>query len=154
MIEIQKLKEFIEGQLADTDNYLVDLRVSPTNEILVEIDNDEGVDIDECIALTRAIEGAFDRDEEDYELEVGSAGLTSPFKVERQYRKNLGNDVVVLTNDGKKLHGKLTDVTAEGFTVEVEEKVKHAGEKRPRIEGVPHTFCYDEVKSVSYDLKF
>lgn len=154
MIDVQKLKEFIEGQLAETGNYLVDLRVSPTNEILVEIDNDEGVDIDECIALTRAIEGAFDRDEEDYELEVGSAGLTSPFKVERQYRKNLGNDVVVLTKDGKKLHGKLTDVTSEGFTVEVEEKVKHEGEKRPRIEGVPHTFGYDDVKGVSYDLKF
>lgn len=154
MIDIQKLKEFIEDQLADTDNYLVDLRVSPTNEILVEIDNDEGVDIDECIALTRAIEEAFDRDEEDYELEVGSAGLTSPFKVERQYRKNLGNDVVILTTDGRKLHGKLTDVTAEGFTVTVEEKVKREGEKRPRIEGVPYTFGYDDVKSVSYDLKF
>ncbi|MCM1290884.1 MAG: ribosome assembly cofactor RimP [Prevotella sp.] len=154
MIDSSKLRDFIENSLEGSGNYLVDLKVSPTNEITVEIDNDEGVDIDECISLTHAIEGEFNRDVEDYELEVGSSGLTSPFKVVRQYRKNLGNPVVVLTKDGRKLHGILRDVTDSGFTIVQEEKIKKPGEKRPVIEEVEYPFDYQDVKSVVYDLKF
>lgn len=154
MIDKDKLKDFIESELAETGIYLVGLSVSGANEIVVEIDNDEGVDIDECIRLTRAIESAFNRDEEDYELEVGSSGLTSPFKVERQYKKNIGNPVEVLTKDGRKLYGELREADAAGFMIVSEEKVKHEGEKRPHIEEVEHRFGYGDVKRVAYDLKF
>ena len=73
---------------------------------MVEIDSDTSVDIDECIRLNRLVESEFDRDEEDYELEIGSAGLTSPLRVERQYHKNEGNEVEVLTADGRKLKAR------------------------------------------------
>ena len=82
---------------------MVDVRVTPDNNVTVEIDNPEGVDIDTCASLTRKIEARFNRDEDDYELEVGSAGLTSPFKVRGQYVKNVGNPVEVLTKDGRKI---------------------------------------------------
>lgn len=105
MIDKTALSSFIEKQLEGTDLFLVELRISAGNEICVEIDSDTSVDIDECVALTRAIEGEFSRDDEDYELEVGSAGLTSPFKVKRQYVKNIGHEVETLSADGKKYRG-------------------------------------------------
>ena len=117
MIDIDKLRDFINENLADSGNYLVDVKVSGDNNIVVEIDNDEAVDIDDCVRLTRAIEEAFDRDVEDYELEVGSCGLTAPFKVERQYHKNIGNPIEVLTADGRKLRGVLSSADADGFSM-------------------------------------
>ena len=83
----------VEEKLASSSYYLVDVTVAPGNVITVEIDNDEAVSIDDCAELSRYIEERLDRDVEDYELEVGSAGITSPFKVLRQYIKNIGNEV-------------------------------------------------------------
>lgn len=154
MIDKAALTQFIEKQLAGTDLYLVDVKVSPQNEITVEIDSDTCVDIDRCVQLTREIEGSFSREEEDYELEVGSSGLTSPFKVRRQYDKNLGNDVEVLTKDGKKYNGMLREAGDDTFTVVCEEKVKREGAKRPVIEKVDRIFRYEEVKYTKYLLQF
>lgn len=154
MIDKKSLEEFIDGKLSGTDLFLVDLTVSPDNVIRVEIDSDTRVDIDECVDLTRAIESAFDRDVEDYELEVGSCGLTSPFKVRRQYEKYLGNEVEVLSSDGRKFKGMLREAGPETFTVVSEEKVRTEGSKRPVMEKVDHTFRYDEVKYTKYLLQF
>ncbi len=154
MIDKVALTEFIEGQLQDTDLYLVDVAVSPTNEICVEIDSDGSVDIDECVRLTHAIEEAFDREVEDYELEVGSAGITSPFKVLRQYQKYLGQEVEVLARDGKKYKGMLREANPDAFTIVSEEKVKADGAKRPTLEKVTRTFPYGDVKYTKYLLQF
>lgn len=154
MIDQTLLRNFIEKELDGTDYFLVDVKVKPGNEISVEIDSDNPVDIEECERLTRAIEAEFNRDEEDYTLEVGSAGLTSPFKVKRQYEKYIGREVEVLPKDGKKVSGILKKVDNEDFTVIVSEKVKKAESKRPVIEDVDHIFRYDEIKYTKYLLKF
>ncbi len=155
MIDKQALSEFIGKQFEGTDRFIVDLSISPSNSIVVEIDSLGGsVDIDECVALTRAIEEAFSRDEEDYDLEVGSAGLTAPFKVKGQYLKNVGNEVEILTKEGKKLSGVLREVGEDSFTVVCAEKVKHEGAKRPVVENVERVFPYSDVKRVNYLLKF
>jgi len=154
MIDKTALAAFIEERLEGSDLFLVDLSISGQNEIRVEIDSDTSVDIDRCVDLTREIESAFDRDVEDYELEVGSSGLTTPFKVRRKYDKNLGNEVEVLTKGGKKYHGMLREVGDDAFTVVCEEKVKPEGAKRAVIEQVDHVFRYDEVKYTKYMLQF
>lgn len=154
MIDNNALRTFIEERLAGSDYFLVDLKITPSNEITVEIDTMDAASLDRCISLTREIEEAFDRDVEDYELEVGSAGLTSPFKVKAQYEKNLGNEVEVLTADGRKMHGVLSECDDEGFTVITQEKVRHEGAKRPVLEDVPVRLAYDEAKKVNYLLKF
>lgn len=154
MIDKKALQEFIDARLEGTEYFPVDLRISKENEIKVEIDSMGSVDIDFCIELTRAIEEAFPRDDEDYELEVGSAGLTSPFKVIGQYEKNIGNKVEVLTADGRKLHGVLSDVGEDTFTVDVTTKVRPEGAKRPVEKIEPLTFGYADVKSVKYELEF
>lgn len=154
MIDKTALQDFIEKRLEGTDYFPVDITVSPSNEIKIEIDSKNSVDIDFCIELSREIEEAFPREPEDYELEVGSAGLTSPFKVLAQYEKNLGNKVEVLTADGRKLRGTLSEVSPESFSIETKIKVKPEGAKRPVEQSKTETFGYGDVKSVVYDLDF
>ena len=93
MIQKDIITNLVISKLTDTRYFLVDVTVSADNVIKVEIDAEEGVDIDFCVELNRFIEANFDREVEDYELEVGSAGLTSPFKVRRQYEKNLNKEL-------------------------------------------------------------
>lgn len=161
MIDKDLLTGTVKEAIAGTDLFIVDIRVTPDNTITVEVDSPTAVDIDACAAITRKIEEKFDRDTEDYELEVGSAGITSDFKIRAQYTKNIGNDVEVLTRDGRKLHGVLTAV-AEGapadrdvdFTVEVPVKVKEPGVKKPVIRQDALSLNSGECKYVRYDLKF
>lgn len=140
--------------MAGTDCFLVDVQVSPDNVIVVEIDNEEGVDIDRCVALHRFLESKLDRDVEDYELEVGSAGITSPFKVLGQYRKNIGNEVEVLTKDGRKLTGVLKSAEPDGFVVTVTKKVKSETSKRKVEVEEDYSLGYDEVKYTKYLIRF
>lgn len=156
MIDKDLLKKTVEDAIAGTGVFLVDIRVSADNDIVVEIDSNDGVDIDTCSMIHDKIEAAFDRDKEDYSLEVGSAGLTAPFKVVEQYTKNLGKDVEVLTKDGRKLHGVLAAVNAPAseFTIETSVKVKEPGAKRPTLQQVPETLKMDEIKYIRHDLKF
>lgn len=154
MIDRQALKEFVENKLEGSDKFLVDLKVSNDNNIEVEIDSDNPLSIDECEALSRLIESEFDRDKEDYTLEVGSAGLTSPLKVPRQFRKYIGREIETVTNDGRKLSGLLKSADDNGFTVTVREKIKKEGMKRPVVEEVDYSFSYGEVKQTKYLLKF
>ena len=97
-----------------------------------------------------------DREVEDYELEVGSAGLTSPFKVAKQYEKNIGNDIEVLTRDGRKLSGTLQSLAPDGesFVMTVKEKVKEPGKKRPVIVDTPVELKVADTKSVKYQINF
>lgn len=144
------MTDFIERQLSGTDYFLVDVKISAANDIEVEIDSAQGVDIDHCVELSRAIEQEFDRDKEDYSLTVGSAGLTEPFKVLQQYEMHIGDEVEVLADDGRKYRGRLETVTPEDFTVQVLEKVRREGAKRPELAEVAHTFGYDKVKYTKY----
>ncbi|MBD5350409.1 MAG: ribosome assembly cofactor RimP [Bacteroides sp.] len=156
MIDKNLIASIVEEQLEGTDGFLVDVRVSPTNVVTVEIDSMTGVDIDTCARLTRAIEEKVDREVEDYELEVGSAGLTSPFKVAKQYEKNIGNDIEVLTRDGRKLSGTLQSLAPDGesFVMTVKEKVKEPGKKRPVIVDTPVELKVADTKSVKYQINF
>lgn len=156
MVDKQQLTAFLESALKDTDVFLVDVKVTPDNNITVEIDRPSGVDIDTCAQLTRKIESEFDRDADDYELEVGSAGLTAPFKVRGQYLKNLGNRVEVLTKDGRKLRGELSQVSDDSenisFTLLIEKKIKEPGRKKPVVVQEPLELTAADCKSVKYSF--
>lgn len=154
MIDINELRNFVEDRLKDTEYFLTDLKITPANEITVEIDSMTPGDIEQCVELTRAIEETFDRDVEDYELEVGTAGLTSPLKVRRQYDKYVGRDLEVLTTDGRKLHGMLRSVSDEGIILSSEQKVKKEGQKKPVVEQVETELPFAVIKKAVYDLKF
>jgi ribosome maturation factor RimP len=154
MIEKDVIKSLVDKKLADSDNYLVELSVRPDNLISVEIDNDQGVSIDDCVALSRFIDEHLDREQEDFELEVGSSGITSPFKVVRQYLKNIGKEVEMLLKSGIKLTGILTDADDNGATITVEKKVKAEGSKRKTTVIEEQTYLYSEIKYTKYLIRF
>lgn len=150
----QSLSDFINDKLKDTDCFLVSATIGKNNSIVVEIDSDSAVDIDFVARLNRDIEEHFAPEIDDYDFEVGSVGLTSPLVLPRQFVKNIGNDVEVLATDGKKYHGVLVSADDQGFAIEVEEKVKEEGQKRPVVKNVEKKFSYAEAKKVNYDIKF
>jgi ribosome maturation factor RimP len=154
MMDKAVISKLAEDFLASSENYLVDVDIKPGNVIVVEIDNDEGVCVDDCAALSRYIEENLDRDMEDFELEVGSAGITSPFKILRQYQKNIGNEVEILLKSGAKLTGVLKDANESGILLTVSKQVKPEGAKRKVTveEDVPYTF--DEIKYTKYLIRF
>lgn len=154
MIDKNVVKQLANEWLEGKDYFLTDITVSPDNRIVIEIDHAEGVWIEDCVALSRYIENHLDRDIEDYELEVGSAGIGQPFKVLRQYEINVGEPVEVLTTNGKKIVGTLKEATPDHFVITIEEKVKMEGEKRPKVVERDLTFGYDEVKYTKYYLTF
>ena len=153
-LNLNNLREFVEKELEGSDCFLVKAEIKAGKNVVVEIDSDTRVDIDFVAELNRAIEAEFAPEIDDYDLEVGSVGLTTPFVLPRQYKKNVGNDVEVLTKDGKKLHGMLKSADDNGFTLETMEKVKKEGEKRPVLTAVEKEFGYGDVKSVTYEIKF
>ena len=154
MIEKSTIKSLVEKWLEGKDYFLTDLSISADDRIVVEIDHKDGVWIEDCVALSRYIEEGLNRDEEDFELEVGSAGIGQPFKVRRQYEIHVGDPVEVVCSNGKKLRGTLKCLTDETFTVTVQEKVKPEGAKRPKLVDEDVTMGYGDVKSVKYLIKF
>lgn len=154
MIDKSVVKAVVEEWLQDKEYFLVDIEVSPDDKIVVEIDHVDGVWIEDCVELSRYIESRLSRDEEDYELEVGSAGLGQPFKVPQQYINFIGKEVEVLDRDGKKVQGTLKSVNGDDFVVAVDEKVKIEGKKRPEIQSVDHAFQMDQVKYTKYLISF
>ena len=124
MIDKVALTAVVEEALKGSDKFIVDISIKPGNVIVVEIDSMSGMGIDDCVTLSRTIEENFDREQEDYELEVGSAGLTSPFKVKQQYDQYIDNEVEVVTIEGKKLKGILTAANDTDFSLTIYKKVK------------------------------
>lgn len=154
MIEKSLVREIVEAYIKGKDWFLVDVEVNNNNRIVVEIDSDAGINVDDCIALTRYIESKLDRDEEDYELEVGSAGIGKPFKINRQYRKNIGNEVEVLLRGGEKYSGVIKEVTDDSFTLTIEKQVKPEGAKRKITVEEDLVFPYQEVKYTKNIIRF
>ena len=154
MIDKNVVARIVEEWLEDKSYFLVDVNVSPDDKIVVEIDHAEGVWIDDCVELSRYIESKLSREEEDYELEVGSAGIGQPFKVLQQYVAHVGCEVEVLGKIGKKWTGVLADANEENFTVTVEVKIKPEGAKRPKLVEQNVTFTYDEIKYTKYLISF
>ena len=145
----QAVEEWLEGK----DYFLVDVEISADDRISVEIDHAEGVWIEDCADLSRYIESKISREEEDYELEVGSAGLGQPFRVKRQYEIHVGHDVETQTLDGHKYKGILASVADDGFSIEVMEKVQEEGRKRPVSKLVTRHFNFTEVAYTKYLIK-
>lgn len=154
MIKKEVVNQLVEEWLKEKDYFLVDVTISPDDRIVVEIDHAEGVWIEDCVELSRFIEDHLNRDEEDYELEVGSAGIGQPFKVIQQYVNHVGKEVEVLTADGMKFKGILKEATDEKFTITVTKKVKVEGKKRPVMQEEDMTWAYGEVKYTKYLISF
>jgi ribosome maturation factor RimP len=142
MIEKQKIQGLVEEFIKGTGLFLVTVKISNANRIIILADKNEGITIDECAAIHRHIENGLDRDKEDFELQVSSPGLDMPFVVIEQYFKNEGKKVEVVDNEGSKYSGKLKNLTAGGFELETEKKTKGRA-----IELKDMSFNFEQIKS-------
>jgi ribosome maturation factor RimP len=118
MIDRKLIYGIIEKEIAGTDIFLVDVLVKPGGIIQVFIDSEAGVTIEDCARINRRIEKNLNRDETDFELQVSSPGLNRPFKVIKQYLKNVGNNIELVLTDGLKQNAKILNVNDDGIEVE------------------------------------
>ncbi len=146
MIEKIKILELVNSALEGSDKFLVNLKITPDNRIFVDIDGDNGVTIDDCIAVSRAVESQLDRDEEDFELNVGSAGADMPLKLLRQYRRHVGRELEVVMVDGERVDGTLEEVTDDDIVVVTPGSKKQAPQE--------HRLAYRDIKSARVAIRF
>lgn len=154
MLDKSVVSQIVESYLRESEHYLVDLKVNQDNRIQVEIDSFNGVSLDDCVALNRFLESKLDREVEDFELEVSSAGLSSPFKVLKQYEKNIGKEVEVLTTEGKKLAGVLSSVSTDAVVLTVEKAIKEEGAKRKKTIQEEITLSFKNIKTTKLIIRF
>jgi len=154
MISRDYILQLAAEKIADTNYFLVDVVVSKANQIKVEIDGDEGVKISDCVQISRHIEGNLDREKEDFELTVSSAGMDQPFKILRQYQRYYGRVVQTITHEGEKLKGKLISADKQEVTLEVRKKEKVEGKKKKQL--VSHTIKVpmEQIKETKVVISF
>jgi ribosome maturation factor RimP len=134
MINIEKVKEILADSLPEHDAFLVDLKLSGANQIKLWVDKLEGIKLGELAAISRSIENSFDRDLEDFELEVTSPGVGEPLKVQQQYEQNVGRWLAVKTAAGESFEGQLTKFEDDSLTLEYSERVpKEKGKGKKKI---------------------
>jgi ribosome maturation factor RimP len=147
MISEQLIKDLTAQHLEGTDRFVVSIAVRSDNRIRIFIDSDTSVLIEHCIQLSKFIESQLDRDAEDFELNVSSSGLDQPYKLPRQYKKNIGREVDVLLKDNNKICGTLMTADDTGFSVKEITKVKKVNTE------TTHTFLYSDIKEVKEIIK-
>lgn len=158
MITKQQIEGIVLPLLEGPEEFLVAIKVSADNNIVVEIDHMKGVTIDRCVCLSKAIEAQLDREVEDFSIEVASAGLTAPYTVPLQYKKHLTQPVTAVLKDGMRYDGVLSEVRLNetedellSISVEIEEKVPaspNSKKKVLQVRGVE--IAASEIKKVMY----
>lgn len=148
MIEKDAIQREVESVLEGTDNFVVEIKVKAGNKITVSLDSDTDISIDDCIEITRHIESVFDREVEDYELMVSSAGIDQPYKMLRQYIKNIGREVEVTFSDGTVFSGKLVAADKDKFSVYRKTKVKKIETEETK------EILYTEIKHTKEVISF
>jgi ribosome maturation factor RimP len=148
------IRQLADAALSGTRLYVTGVRVSPLNQITVFIDGDEGVRIEDCVALSRAIESQLDRDHNDFALDVSSHGAGSPLVMPRQYRRHVGRELDLKLENGDRVTGTLTGADESGLTVEWQER-----EPKPQGKGkvtVPkrRDVTFREIREGKIRLKF
>ena len=154
-MNVSEIKDAISNEIVARGCYLVDVTVSKDNEIEVIIESEEGrIELDDCVAISRYFETCFDREKEDYELTVTSAGLDLPFKVLKQYIKAIGSKVEVQLKGGKKLVATLTAADEQSITLSYTAKEAVEGKKKKELVEHNDRFEMDQVNSVRPYIEF
>lgn len=146
MITEATVRALIEEKIEGTDQFIVSVKVLPSNRIQVYVDAVGGLNVKDCVNISRQIEGNLDREVEDFELQVSSPGLTEPFQHPLQYKKNVGREIKVITLAGETIKGELTEFTGEEITLQPKKKKKKEAE--------PVTISLSEIKEAKTVISF
>ncbi|MFN4233785.1 MAG: ribosome assembly cofactor RimP [Bacteroidia bacterium] len=154
MINKATIEEIVKQKIKGTDIYIVDINISPSNTITIEIDKPEGILITDCLSISRAVEENLDREKEDFELMVSSPGIDQPFKILKQYQKYIGKKVVTKTNDGKKITGILDAANEDEIKIVDEVKEKIPGKNKKINVKKEFIIPFGNIKETKLVLKF
>lgn len=153
MIDKAVVKRLVEEKL-ENKMFLVEITINERNVISIFVDSYDGLTIEQCVAVSRHVEHSFDREEEDFELQVSSPGLSEKFKVKEQYYKYVGRLVEVISIDDVKLEGTILEANDEGFILETSLREIPEGHKKKQLVIKQHNFKYDEIKSTKAVISF
>ncbi len=153
MITKEKISELV-GEKLEENQFLVDVRVSPSQVIHVEIDSIDGVTIKDCVAVSRHVESHLDRETEDFELQVSSPGIDQYFKVNRQYHRHVGRELDVVTQQGEEFRGLLTEAGETGIVLEVTSGEKKEGVRKKQLVTRRVPFAYEDIKRAKVVISF
>lgn len=133
--------------------FLIDLTITDANKIIVTLDGDNGVTLQDCIDISRAIEHNLDREEQDFSLEVASAGLSTPLKLARQYQKSIGRTLIVKTED-EKIEATLSAVNDDYIVLEwTAREPKKIGKGKETVEKrleLPYSKIKEAIVTVTF----
>jgi ribosome maturation factor RimP len=145
------LEKFLQTR---QDLFLISCKVSSAGQIEIIIDGDENISIQDCLDCSRAIENNLDREEEDFELSVYSAGISAPLQLPRQYKKNIGRNLQVTAIDGKEINGAITEADEEKITLLwSERRPKEKGKGKETVE-FKKQIPYGKIKKAIITIKF
>ena len=151
----KKVEDLLTLALEEYSNiFLVELKISADKSIRVTLDGDEEVKVKDCINISRAIEGELDREEEHFSLEVASAGIGSPLKFPRQYLKNMGRKLEVVSKEGLKYEGALTKVSEDYIELEWKQREPKPIGKGKVTVTKNKTLLFDEISQTKVMIKF
>lgn len=150
----EKVTALLEAALKENESlFLLDFSITPDQKIKVVLDGDHGVSLQDCMNVSRAIEHNLDREEEDFSLEVMSAGATSPLKMARQYKKNIGRILEVKIQD-MEMEGELTEATHDSITLEwTDREPKPTGKGKITVRK-KQQIAISDIKEAKVVLKF
>ncbi len=154
MLQKEYLTELIESYLNEKDLFLVDITISKDNDVEITIDSVNGVSIDHCSEISRIVDSGVNRDEEDYSLTVGSAGLSQPFKVLKQYQKFAGKELELVLKSGVKAKVMLISADEDGIDIEYEKILKEEGKKKKTKTLVKERLEFASIKTAKPFINF
>ncbi|MCK9401564.1 MAG: ribosome assembly cofactor RimP [Bacteroidales bacterium] len=145
---VSEISRLVNEHLAGTDKFLVEVFIKPINRIFVFIDGDHGVTIADCIELSRFIESQFDREKQDFELNVSSSGADQPIRQQRQYVNNIGRSLQVKLSDDNTITGKLEAIDDKGITLLT------PGDKKKKTAPETLNLTFEEIKESKVVISF
>jgi len=154
MVKKEDIEQLIQEVISGTEVFLVEAAVKQGNIIRVFVDEPDGISLDECVRISKAIEEGIDREKEDFDLQVSSPGLENPLLVTQQYVKNIGEELKIETSDNKRIIGELLEADSSGITLNAKVRVKSKGSKKSKTEFQSLSLKFDEIKSAKVNLQF
>jgi ribosome maturation factor RimP len=154
MIAEKKVRELAQSRLDEFNGFIVDLSISAANQIKLLIDSDTGISVANCMSVSRNVEHNLDREVEDFSLEVSSAGIDQPFKIRRQYIKNIGREVKVSLHDELVIEGLLEEVNENNIVVLTRKKERIEGRKAKKWVETKHIINFDDIKETKVIISF
>lgn len=154
MITKENIEEIIAKGWDRDDLFVTQITVAPGNNIRILIDGDEGVNLDDCVALSRLVEGSYDREVEDFSLDVLTHGVTESLVMPRQYIKNVGRDIKVKTIADESFEGLLKDADDSRIVVYFTYKERVEGKKKKIVVEKNMEIPYDQIKSGIIKVSF